>query len=63
MAFKKIVGFVLTSLVLSSALLCVGSIWGKVSGDTVGKFLTTFFVIGTSTIGLSYITKTFIDSK
>lgn len=61
--FRNIAGIVLASLTFASSTLAVAGIWGMIEGETVWQLLGTFFVVGLSTIGLSYVTSTFFDKK
>lgn len=61
--FRNIVGIVLAGLTIASSTLAVAGVWGIIEGDTVWQMLLTFFVVGLSTVGLSYVTNTFFDKK
>jgi hypothetical protein len=61
--FRQICGIVLGGLMTVSALLSIIGIWGMVEGETVWKLLGTFFVVGGSTIGLSYVADSFFGKK
>lgn len=56
---KNLVGGVLASLVLFSAFLAVGGIWGVIEGDKAAQLIGTFFIVGLATMGLSYVANTF----
>ncbi len=62
MSLRKVCGVVLGSLIAMSAALAVLGIWGAVSGETVWKLLGTFFVVGLTTIGMSYVANSFFGS-
>jgi len=63
MSFRNICGIVLVVLMTISALLAILGIWGMVESEQVCKLLSTFFVVGGATIGLSYVTNTFFGKK
>lgn len=59
--FRRIAGGVLASLILASAVLAIGGIWGFIAGDTAGQLFGTFIVVGGATVGLSYVVSSFFD--
>lgn len=57
--FRNVCGMVLSCLLLVSALLAILGIWEVVEEEIVWKLLFTFFVVGGTTVGLSYTVDTF----
>ena len=62
MKFKNVFGVVLGTLITASAGLAIGGIWGWIEGETAWQLVSTFFVVGVATIGISYITSTFFNN-
>lgn len=60
MTFKKFTGYVLVLMIMFSAVLAIGGIWGWIRGDTAGQLFATFCVIGGSAVGLGYATDKFL---
>jgi len=59
MKIKSLVGLILSTLVISSAFLSVCGVWGVVKGEVAAQLIATFFIIGATTIGLSYVANSF----
>lgn len=60
-SFMKTAGVVLIILILASATLAIGGIWGFIRGDTASQLFGTFLVVGGAVIGVSYAVTAFIN--
>ena len=63
MSLRKVSGLVLIFLMFISTFLAILGIWGMVENDTMWKLLSTFFVIGGATVGLTYVADVFFGKQ
>jgi hypothetical protein len=60
MTYQLVIGIVLVLIVLVSAILGLGGIWGWFSGDYSWQVFLTFLVCGGAVIGVSYVAHIFL---
>ena len=59
MNLKSTVGWILSSLVASTALLSIAGVWGWLQPEVAVQIISTFFIVGLSALGISYMTSIF----
>jgi hypothetical protein len=58
-SYKYVIGVVLTVLVLLSAFLGIGGVWGWIKGDSAWQVFLTFLIVGGTVAVVTYVAHAF----
>jgi hypothetical protein len=58
---RRVCGGVLAALVVASACLAIGGIWGAIPGDTAMQLFATFLTVAGAANGIAYIADQFFS--